>query len=62
VQDVQSKQALVDAVFTPRSEVILERGYDPEDIDQDIADDNARAKSLGLVFGTNTAGATAFSI
>jgi len=62
VQDVQSKQAMVDAGFTPRSEVILERGYDPEDIDQDIADDNARAKSLGLVFGTNTAGATAFSI
>jgi lambda family phage portal protein len=36
-----------------RSEAISAFGYDAEDVDQEIANDNARADTLGLVFDTD---------
>lgn len=52
VQDVQSRQMEVAAGFTSRSEVVLRSGYDAEQIDQENAEDNARAERLGLHYGT----------
>ncbi|MNZ26839.1 Phage portal protein, lambda family [compost metagenome] len=52
VQDVQSRQMEVAAGFTSRSEVVLRSGYDAEQIDQENAEDNARADRLGLHYGT----------
>ncbi|WP_454752076.1 phage portal protein [Cupriavidus necator] len=48
VQDVQGKQIEVNAGFRSRSSVVSERGDDPEKVDQERADDKARANSLGL--------------
>ena len=36
-----------------RSEAISGNGYDAEDIDREIAADNARADALGLVFDSD---------
>ena len=36
-----------------RSEAISGNGYDAEDVDREIAADNARADSLGLVFDSD---------
>jgi len=36
-----------------RSEVISGNGYDAEDVDREIAADNARADALGLVFDSD---------
>ncbi|MNE99373.1 hypothetical protein D3C80_1980420 [compost metagenome] len=52
MQDVQSRQMEVAAGFTSRSEVVLRSGYDAEQIDQENAEDNARAERLGLHYGT----------
>ena len=48
VQDVQAKMAEVEAGFRSRSSVIAERGDDPDEVDQERADDKARADKLGL--------------
>jgi lambda family phage portal protein len=47
-QDVQAKQMEVDAGFNSRSRIITERGDDPAEIDQERAEDQARADALGL--------------
>lgn len=39
--------------FMTRSEVVRRAGYDPIKLDQEVADDNARQDSLGLVFDTD---------
>lgn len=52
VQDVQARQMEVAAGFTSRSEVVLRSGYDAEQIDQENAEDNARAETLGLHYGS----------
>lgn len=52
VQDVQSRQMEVAAGFTSRSEVVLRSGYDAEQIDQENAEDNARAERLGLHYAS----------
>ena len=36
-----------------RSEAISGNGYDAEDVDREIASDNARADALGLVFDSD---------
>ncbi len=36
-----------------RSEAISGNGYDAEDVDREIAADNARADSLGLIFDSD---------
>ncbi len=36
--------------FKSRSEVVSEMGYDVEEIDQEIAEDQKRANSFGLCF------------
>lgn len=39
--------------FTSRSSKIRERGGDPEEVDLEIAEDNARADKAGLIFDTD---------
>lgn len=48
VQDAQGKQIEVDAGFRSRSSVILERGDDPEQVDQERADDQQREDDLDI--------------
>ncbi len=52
VQDVQSRQMEIAAGLTSRSEVVLRSGYDAEQIDQENAEDNARAQRLGLHYAS----------
>lgn len=49
VKDAQAEKMLVRSLFKSRSAVIHERGDDPERVDQEISEDNARADKLGLV-------------
>jgi lambda family phage portal protein len=53
VQDVQAEEAEVKAGFRSRADVITARGYDAEAVDAEIANDQARADSLGLVFSSS---------
>ena len=55
VQDVQGKLLEIGGGLASRSEHVLRTGYDAEQIDQENADDNARAKRLGLDYTTDTA-------
>jgi len=48
VQDVQAKQAEVEAGFRSRTSVISERGDDPEKVDAERAADKKREDKLGL--------------
>jgi len=48
--DVKADATAVQAGFKSRSEVIAARGYNAEDVDSEIASDNARAKKLDLTF------------
>lgn len=52
LKDRQAEKLAVDSGFKPRSDVIEAEGYDPEEVDQRIAQDQARAEELGLVFVT----------
>ena len=49
LKDVQAAKESVRCGFTSRTAVIHELGYDPEQVDAEIASDNARAKRLGIV-------------
>lgn len=56
VQPVHEQEADMRAVrggFKSRAQVITENGQDPEDLDNEIAEDNARADALGLVFDSD---------
>lgn len=55
VQDVQGKLLEIKGGLASRSEHALRSGYDAEVIDQENADDNARAQTLGLDYTTDTA-------
>ena len=55
VQDVQGKLLEIKGGLASRSEHALRSGYDAEVIDQENADDNARAQELGLDYTTDTA-------
>ena len=54
VQDVQGKILEIGAGLLSRSEHALRTGYDAEVIDNENAQDNARAKRLGLSYKTDT--------
>lgn len=47
-KDRQAEKLAVDNGFKARSDVIEEEGYDPEELDERIAADQARADELGL--------------
>jgi len=55
VQDVQGKLFEIGGGLASRSEHALRTGYDAEVIDNENAQDNARAKSLGLEYKASTA-------
>lgn len=59
VQDVQSRQMEIAAGLTSRSEVVLRSGNDAEQIDEENAQDNARAERLGLHYNTTATAAEA---
>lgn len=52
-QEVLSKVIEVRAGFTSRTEVVSQRGWRAEDIDSEIAADNARADRLGLILDSD---------
>lgn len=49
LQDVMTEKEMVRCGFKSRTAVIHELGYDPEQVDAEIAADNERADSLGIV-------------
>ena len=53
VQDVKADKEAILAGLQSRTATILANGDDPEQVDAEIAADNARAASLGLVFDTD---------
>lgn len=57
VQDVQADILAIDAKLKSRSEALLERGFDAELIDREIAADRAREAALGITDHTNSDGA-----
>ncbi|WP_168464784.1 phage portal protein [Wolbachia endosymbiont of Ctenocephalides felis wCfeT] len=54
LKDQQAQQMAVRNGFKSRSEVISEMGYDAEEIDQEIAEDQKRADSFNLFFDSDT--------
>ncbi|PRB80520.1 phage portal protein [Pseudomonas sp. MYb185] len=54
VQDVQGKVLEIGAGLLSRSEHVLRTGYDAEVIDRENAQDNDRARGLGLSYKTDT--------
>ncbi len=50
LKDQQAQQMAVRNGFKSRSEVVSEMGYDVEEIDQEIAEDQKRSDSLNLLF------------
>ncbi|GFR24131.1 phage portal protein, lambda family [Trichonephila clavata] len=53
LKDQQAQQMAVRNGFKSRSEVVSELGYDIEEIDQEIAEDQRRASELGLNFDSD---------
>ncbi|EEB56093.1 putative phage portal protein [Wolbachia endosymbiont of Culex quinquefasciatus JHB] len=53
LKDQQAQQMAVRNGFKSRSEVVSEMGYDVEEIDQEIAEDQKRADSLNLFFDSD---------
>lgn len=53
LQDVQAQRLEIRAGLNTRSDAILKRGENPEAMDQQNAEDNARADSLGLMFDSD---------
>jgi len=53
VKDRLGEQMDVRNGFKSRSQVIAERGGDPEAVDSEVAEDNARADRLGLIFDSD---------
>ncbi len=53
LKDQQAQQMAVRNGFKSRSEVVSEMGYDVEEIDQEIAEDQRRASELGLSFDSD---------
>jgi lambda family phage portal protein len=59
LKDMKAEVTAVRAGFKPRGAVVNEMGYDEEDVDRQIAADNARADALGLTFDTDPRKTTA---
>ncbi len=53
LKDQQAQQMAVRNGFKSRSEVVSELGYDVEEVDQEIAEDQRRASSLNLSFDSD---------
>jgi len=53
LKDIKAQIMAVRAGFKSRAEVVSEQGYDAEDIDREIAADNARADDLGLAYDSD---------
>src|SRR5690606_28096584 len=51
LKDARAEIEQIGAGLKSRSQALAERGYDAEQVDAQIAADQAREKSLGLVFG-----------
>jgi capsid protein len=56
LKDRQAEKLAVDAGFKSRSDVVEAEGSDPEENDNRIAADKARAEALGLDFSPKPAG------
>jgi lambda family phage portal protein len=59
LKDMNAEVIAVRAGFKPRSAVINEMGYDEEDVDRQVAADNARADALALIFDSDPRKTTA---
>ncbi len=53
LKETNAMKAAIRSGLMSRSEAISSNGYDAEDVDQEIAADNARADALGLVFDSD---------
>ncbi len=53
LKEADAMKAAIRSGLMSRSEAISANGYDAEDVDREIAADNARADSLGLVFDSD---------
>ena len=53
LKDQLAEQLLVRNGFKSRAQVVAEMGADVEDVDREIAEDNARADKLGLIFDSD---------
>lgn len=53
LKDIKAQIMAVRAGFKSRAEVVSEQGYDAEEIDREIAADNARADLLGLEYDSD---------
>ena len=53
MQDVKADKEAILAGLQSRTATILSNGDDPEQVDAEIAADNARAAALGLAFDTD---------
>ena len=53
LKDIKAQIMAVRAGFKSRAEVVSEQGYDAEEIDREIAADNARADALGLEYDSD---------
>lgn len=56
-KDRQAEKLAVDNGFKARSDVIEAEGYDPEEVDMRIQQDQERQEALGITFGAGTADA-----
>lgn len=56
LKDQQAQQMTVRNGFKSRAEVVSEMGYDVEEIDQEIVEDQKRANSLNLMFDSDCKG------
>lgn len=52
-QDAETDQLEVRSGFASRSQMIAKRGYDPREIEEEIANDNAEADRLGLILDSD---------
>jgi capsid protein len=53
LKEADAMKAAIRSGLMSRSETISANGYDAEDVDREIATDNARADALGLVFDSD---------
>ena len=58
LKDARAEIEQIEAGLKSRSQALAERGFDAEQVDAEIAADQAREKSLGLVFGNITQAAS----
>jgi capsid protein len=52
LKDARAEIEQIEAGLKSRTQALAERGYDAEQVDNEIAADEAREQSLGLAFGS----------